>query len=50
MDCFKISNLWKKFKAIGFSNLDNISLEITKFLIVNMGYNSIEKLELTATL
>ena len=38
-------NIGKEFRSIGFSNLDVVSSEITKFLLVNTGYDSIEKLE-----
>ena len=35
----------KEYKNIGFANLDIVSSEITKFLLVNTGYDSIEKLQ-----
>jgi len=34
-----------RYKSIGFQNLDIVASEITKFLLVNTGYESIQKLE-----
>ena len=35
----------REFKNVGFADLQILSSEITKFLLVNTGYDSIEKLE-----
>ena len=32
-------------KKIGFKNLDVVTSELTKFLLINTGYNSVQKLE-----
>lgn len=37
------------FKSIGFENLDIVSSELVKFILVNTGYDSISKLESQVT-